>query len=83
MYPICSWFAICSQKDLGTGLFRPLVAYFDFGSGLSLKLPALKLLAIKDMKHPRKCGVVGLNYVADRPRPIRENRNDEARIFVT
>src|SRR3954454_18481423 len=25
MYPICSRFAICSQKNLGTGPFRPLV----------------------------------------------------------
>jgi hypothetical protein len=33
----------------------------------TFKLSALKLFAIKDMNHPRKCGVVGLNYVADRP----------------
>ena len=34
MYTICSLFAICSFFDPGTGLFRPLVAEFEFRSGL-------------------------------------------------
>lgn len=40
MYSICSLFAICSFTISGTGLFRPLVAQFEFGSGLISNLAA-------------------------------------------
>src|ERR1700677_5297795 len=34
MYPICSLFAICSFGEWGTGLVRPIVAWFEISSGL-------------------------------------------------
>jgi hypothetical protein len=81
---LCRSLWVVSQSEIcAAGRLRGSPLWPRSIRGLLVGLAEFELFFVEDMEHSRKCGMIRLNDVTDGSRTVCENRDDEARIFIT
>jgi hypothetical protein len=84
LWPIARLCWVVSQSEIcAAGRLRGSPLWPRSIRGPLAGLAEFELFFVEDMEHSRKCGMIRLNNVTDGSRPVCENRDDEARIFIT